>query len=51
MVGKNGSENWEREALRRNLLATMLCSANASRSKGSHGRWARFWQGLFKNHG
>lgn len=51
MIGKDGSENLEREALRRYLLGTVLCTANAGRLRGSHSRWARLLQGLFKNHG
>lgn len=39
---------WEKEDIRRRLLATMLCSANTGRFIGSHCRWVSFWQGLFK---
>jgi hypothetical protein len=48
MTGKAYSENQEKETIRRYLLATMLCSANTSPIKGSHGGWGNFWQGLFK---
>lgn len=38
----------EKEAIRRHLLATMVCSANTGRFIGSTGGWVSFWQGLFK---
>jgi hypothetical protein len=48
MIGKAYSQNQEKETIRRSLLATMLCSANTSPLKGSHGSWGNFWQGWFK---
>ncbi|MHB1400007.1 MAG: hypothetical protein ACYDAI_16930 [Trichloromonadaceae bacterium] len=48
MTGKVVIENLEKEAIRRHLLATMVCSANTGRFIGSPGGWVSFWQGLFK---
>jgi hypothetical protein len=45
----NSNKIMEKETTRRYLLANMLSIANSSQLKASHGRWANFWQGLFKS--
>jgi hypothetical protein len=48
MIDKDVCENQEKENTRRYLLANMLYSGNTVYLKGSHSRWNRFWQGLFR---
>lgn len=44
----NSNKIMEKETTRRCLLANMLDAANSRQLQVSHGRWASFWQGLFK---
>jgi hypothetical protein len=48
MTAKICHDNLEKEAIRRNLLANMLCSVNSEQIRNSQSTWGNFWQGLFK---
>ena len=48
MTGKDVGGAWEKELIRRHLLASTICHADAGGMKGSQGRWTTLWQRLFK---
>jgi hypothetical protein len=50
MVSKDANLDREKEAMRRYLLASMLCSADRRKLNGSPGHWSGFWQELFKKY-
>ena len=48
MTNKDVQENWEKEAIRRRLLASTISSTYTGGLKGSPNRLASYWQKLLK---
>jgi len=48
MADNKAIVNPENEAIRLQLLASMLASTNSGQSNKLHRHWPNFWQGLFK---
>jgi hypothetical protein len=49
MTGKEAMKNWEKEVMRRNLLASIICSGSTGGVKGSPNPIYNLWQRLFNN--
>lgn len=48
MMEKAVMRNWEKEAMRRNLLASVILPVGSGGLKGSHNPVTSFWHRLFR---